>query len=581
MSERLSPGRRSFKQFLPALFLQIQRHGPRRSIDDHVDPQCLPDLSQIRQEVKTGKFDLNALVNRLAKLTQRIVGASGVGVWLFTGDEVFLYAGSGSASNDERLRLEVISKLANACRPSPDSASRATNRSAIATGYNESDPEDNNSLLVEPIPLGQNVAGALAALSDECNAFTQREVANLHMLADLLGQAVSKAAEAGTQESVILESAGMLQLIERIVPALRRMLENDENVRHTSHGFLQREPGRELSSGDIPTKRFPDLQSQGEDSGATRPLDRARSADNQEPPALADSNPSSPASEIIGSRVGAWAAGKSKISTLLPEFRRSWVRTTNLAKSRATRTINWAAACLPSVRRGLRYAQVSFLQAIDVSRIPFRTVFKSRSTRRAVFIAAPVAAVLVIVVALLILRIRSHSSEQATASGLPTTAVEKPAPPSSVPSDAREEHVPEPVGTPVLLQVSHTHVTDRATEDAVRSLSRYELTGLRHRAEYGDDSAAFQLGMVYEIGRGLSQSCATAAQWVARAAGEGNAAAQYNLGLRYRDGDGVPVNKHESVKWLQRAASHQSPYARAALGMPTTQAHVISTQAAH
>ena len=116
MSERLSPDRRSFKQFLSGQFQQMRRQGLRGSADDRIDPQCLPDLIQIRQEVKTGKLDLNAVINRLTKLTQRIVGASGIGVWLFTCDEVFLYAGAGTASNDERLRLEVISKLARACQ---------------------------------------------------------------------------------------------------------------------------------------------------------------------------------------------------------------------------------------------------------------------------------------------------------------------------------------------------------------------------------------------------------------------------------------------------------------------------------
>ena len=116
----------------------------------------------------------------------------------------------------------------------------------------------------------------------------------------------------------------------------------------------------------------------------------------------------------------------------------------------------------------------------------------------------------------------------------------------------------EPFGTSAPLQMSHMRVTDRATEAAVRTLSRFELAGLRRQAEYGDDSAAFQMGMAYEIGRGVPQRCVAAAQWVAKAAREGNTAAQYNLGLRYRDGDGLPRDEHEAVKWLQKAAAHSS-----------------------
>ncbi len=579
MNERLSPDRRSFKQFLSALFQQIRRQGLRGSADDQIDPQCLPDLTQIRQEVKAGKFDLNAVINRLTKLIQRIVGASGVGVWLFTSDEVFLYAGAGSASNDEGLRLEVISRLASTCQISQNSASRAANRTGIGTGYNANDTDDTNSLLVEPIHQGPNLAGAVAALSDECNAFTQRDIANLHLLADLMGQTLGKAAEAGLQESVTLEPAAMLLLIERIIPALERMLERDESARHSTHGFIRLEPGNELPSGGIPTKQLQDSQPMGQEAGVTRLVASIGTGANQESSAQRDSAPSSSVQEISAPRVGVWDTWKNKTSTLQPIIRHQWERATAVVRNRAPVKLDWTRVSIPAVvvQRGLRYAQASFLHAIDVTKTRLQMLLKSRSSLRAALVAAPVAA-MVIVVAFLALRLNFQSSHQATAPGLRTTAIEKPVPFNPATLDAQEGHVPEPVKMSPPLQVSHMHVTDRATEDTIRTLSRYELAGLRRRAEYGDDSAAFQMGMASEIGRGLPQNCTSAAQWVARAASEGNPAAQYNLGLRYRDGDGVPVNENESVRWLRKAAGQHSPDAKVALGVLTAQqAHVISS----
>lgn len=188
----------------------------RGAADNQIDPQCLPGLTQIRQEVKRGGFDLNSLTHRLTNLVQRIVGAGGVGVWLFTNDEVFLYVTAGTASNDERLRLEVLSKLVNVYRLSPDSASRFTNPIGMSTGYDQTNSGDTNPLLVEPIHQGHNVAGVLAIFFDELNAFTESDVAKLRLLADLLAQVLKKAAEAALQESVALEPAAMFQLIERI-----------------------------------------------------------------------------------------------------------------------------------------------------------------------------------------------------------------------------------------------------------------------------------------------------------------------------------------------------------------------------
>lgn len=91
------------------------------------------------------------------------------------------------------------------------------------------------------------------------------------------------------------------------------------------------------------------------------------------------------------------------------------------------------------------------------------------------------------------------------------------------------------------------------------------------------------MGMAYEIGRGVPQRCATAAQWVAKAAREGNTAAQYNLGLRYRDGDGLPRDEGQAAKWLQKASAQHSSDAQVASGVLSTHdAHVIpSSQASH
>jgi hypothetical protein len=119
-----------------------------------------------------------------------------------------------------------------------------------------------------------------------------------------------------------------------------------------------------------------------------------------------------------------------------------------------------------------------------------------------------------------------------------------------------ESSVPEP---------SHQRVTDAAASSLVEGLSPYEMETVRQQAQYGDDVAALTLGMAYEIGRNVPQSCAQAAHWVAVAAGEGNSAAQYNLALRYVSGDGTPTDPDEARKWLQKAARRGYQKARLTL----------------
>jgi len=119
--------------------------------------------------------------------------------------------------------------------------------------------------------------------------------------------------------------------------------------------------------------------------------------------------------------------------------------------------------------------------------------------------------------------------------------------------------------TAVPVETSHRHVTDRQTAATIAELSRYELRNLRRAADYDDDQAALELGMLYELGRYFPQSCKLAAKWVTKAAENGNAAAEYNLGLRYRDGDGVDANLQQAEKWLRRAVAHKNSNAELAL----------------
>ena len=195
---------------------------------------------------------------------------------------------------------------------------------------------------------------------------------------------------------------------------------------------------------------------------------------------------------------------------------------------------------------------------------------------RAVAIATPIW-LLSLVAALLFLEVWRHASfqsAQALSRPNPPAAVAAVANTSTTPTKAkplvseavkRIDKEPRPSGRLPPLEDSHLRITDAATTSAVQQLSRYEIKGLRRRAKYGDESAAFTLGMAYEVGHSVSQNCVEAARWVTMAAEAGDAAARYNLGLRYRDGDGVPVNRGESEKWLRKAAAQRNQQAKLAL----------------
>jgi len=224
-------------------------------------------------------------------------------------------------------------------------------------------------------------------------------------------------------------------------------------------------------------------------------------------------------------------------------------------------------------------------RAVDAIPNLFPTFRVNLSLRalRAVAIATPVW-MLSLVAALLFLEVWRHGSFQSaqaisrpspaivaaatssTSTTLTTTALTTTNQP--FPADVnRANKQPRWTNATPPLETSHKRITDGPTGSAVEQLSRYELKGLRRQASYGDETAAFTLGMAYEVGHFVPQNCKEAARWVIRAAEADDAAAQYNLGLRYRDGDGVSADRALSKKWLRKAAALRNRQAKQALKM--------------
>ena len=84
--------------------------------------------------------------------------------------------------------------------------------------------------------------------------------------------------------------------------------------------------------------------------------------------------------------------------------------------------------------------------------------------------------------------------------------------------------------------------------------SAQELADLRARADAGEASAQFNLGLMYTEGRGVPQDDAEAIAWYRRSAEQGHAGAQVNLGGMYANGRGVPQDYVEAIAWYRRAA---------------------------
>ena len=96
-------------------------------------------------------------------------------------------------------------------------------------------------------------------------------------------------------------------------------------------------------------------------------------------------------------------------------------------------------------------------------------------------------------------------------------------------------------------------------EDADAAYRKQDYTtALRLAADQGDAGAQFNLGLMYDLGRGVPQDYAQAVKWYRLAADQGYARAQSRLGFMYSLGHGVPKDYVQAVKWFNLSAARAS-----------------------
>ena len=73
-------------------------------------------------------------------------------------------------------------------------------------------------------------------------------------------------------------------------------------------------------------------------------------------------------------------------------------------------------------------------------------------------------------------------------------------------------------------------------------------------AEQKDSRGQYGVGLMYDLGTGVSIDFEEAVKWYRLSAEQGNADAQNNLATMYAEGEGVEKDANNAAKWYERAA---------------------------
>ncbi|MEQ9638636.1 MAG: tetratricopeptide repeat protein [Alphaproteobacteria bacterium] len=108
------------------------------------------------------------------------------------------------------------------------------------------------------------------------------------------------------------------------------------------------------------------------------------------------------------------------------------------------------------------------------------------------------------------------------------------------------------------------------TAAGLAALARGDLAGgrvlLQVAASEGDAEAAYQVGLIYDAGRGVPADPAQALKWFTQAAEAGHAEAARVVGIYYEEGKGVAQDHTQSARWYGRAANAGNAKAQRNLG---------------
>ena len=110
-----------------------------------------------------------------------------------------------------------------------------------------------------------------------------------------------------------------------------------------------------------------------------------------------------------------------------------------------------------------------------------------------------------------------------------------------------------------------------AWEDAAAAYERKDYATAimiwRPLAEQGNVYAQFNLGTMYDMGRGVTKDDKEAVRLYRLAAEQGLAVAQFNLGNAYTNGQGVLQDYKEALKWYRLAADQGDTDAQSNIGV--------------
>jgi hypothetical protein len=221
----------TFQKLLAAAYV-VQEHQDRHNGEPFADTKSptdsdstttLAEIVETQHQIHSSHLDLAGAMNLVVERLRKITGAQGAAIGILDQDKIVYRAAGGYLSPQAGATLRPEATLSAATL-----VHSAILRCADAATDFLVNPEITRrlgigSLIAVPVFHDGKTSGTLELVFAKPNAFHENDVRTCQLMAGLVTEALTHAAEEEWRKGVAAERASMLQVLEKIKPQLARL----------------------------------------------------------------------------------------------------------------------------------------------------------------------------------------------------------------------------------------------------------------------------------------------------------------------------------------------------------------------
>ena len=209
----------TFQQILQAAYIIQKENDSQVTTELTVDPEAsLAIIAETQELLQSQQYEVGIAAKLILERLRKITKAKGIAIALVADDQLTYCAAVGS-----------LSSLSHQSRPiANDVAEFLRNEEALERSPNDArlellEKRDKSSVFF-PVHCSGRIAALMQLSFPKSESIQKHEIRSCQLMAGLMGESISRAAEMEWKQSLAAERATMLEALERLRPQLQRLV---------------------------------------------------------------------------------------------------------------------------------------------------------------------------------------------------------------------------------------------------------------------------------------------------------------------------------------------------------------------